>query len=149
MTDPDTPLFRLLDPEGKEIMSGPLNILMECLPDTNARNEAIESMYQVASATVEAEERANEARAAAAQVLSDGITRLTTRLDTYIEQAEREAALEQARKDTARLAEMPPSPGDSGELQATKDAPSDPMARDEPEEEQEDPELPRAGSSGF
>jgi vacuolar-type H+-ATPase subunit H len=116
MSDTDIQLFRLLDPEGKEIMSGPMSMIMECLPDTTARNEAINSMYRVASATVKAEERANEARAAATQILSDGITRLSTRLDTYIEQ------LEEQRKADAEEAERE----EQEQIQATLDALPDP-----------------------
>jgi hypothetical protein len=106
----DTQLFRLLDPEGKEIMSGPMNILMELLPDTTARDEALDNMYRVASATVEAEERANEARASMAQILSDGITRLSTRLDSYVEQRKadaEEAEREEREQIQAKLDQLP------------------------------------------
>ena len=129
---------------------GSLNEYFENLlqtPARDAREQELADQEQQQAFTAAQQE---VARACAAQIIADGITRLTTRLDSYVEQTEREAALEEERKETARLAEMPPSPGDSGELQATKDAPSDPMARDEPEEEQEDPELPRAPvAAGF
>ena len=131
---------------------GSLNEYFENLlqtPARDAREQELADQEQQQAFTAAQQE---VARACAAQIITDGINRLSTRLDTYIEQleeeAEREAALEQARKDTARFAEMPPSPGDSGELQATKDAPPDPMARNEPEEQ--DPDLPRAPvAAGF
>jgi hypothetical protein len=83
MSDTDTQLFRLLDPDGKEIMSGPMSIIMEHLPDTNARNAALDGMLRSAIDAVEAEERTNQARTAAAQILSDGITRLCSRMDSF------------------------------------------------------------------
>lgn len=143
---------------------GSLNEYFENLlqtPARDAREQELADQEQQQAFTAAQQE---VARACAAQIIADGITRLSTRLDTYIEQleeqAEREAALEEARKDTARFAEMPPSPNassspggahpaqDAGELQATKDAPPDPMSRDEPEEQ--DPDLPRAPvAAGF
>jgi hypothetical protein len=101
MSDPDTQLFRLLDPEGKEIMNGPMSIIMEHLPDTTARNAALEEAVHAAVEAAEAEERANEARASMAQILSDGVTRLSTRLDSYIEQLEEQhkVAAEEAERE--------------------------------------------------
>jgi hypothetical protein len=72
----DTQIFKLLNPTGEVIMTGSMNAIMERLPDTHARNDALESMLRTAIDAVEAEERANVARAAATQILSDGITRL-------------------------------------------------------------------------
>jgi hypothetical protein len=42
----DTQLFRLLDPDGKEIMNGPMSAIMERLPDTHDRNAALETRLQ-------------------------------------------------------------------------------------------------------
>jgi hypothetical protein len=83
MSDTDTQLFRLLDPEGKEIMNGPMSMIMERLPDTHARNDALDSMLRTAVDAVEAEEKLADARACAAQILSDGITRLSARIDHF------------------------------------------------------------------
>jgi hypothetical protein len=112
MSDTDTQLFRLLDPEGKEIMNGPMSMIMERLPDTTARNDAIDSMLRTAVDAVEAEEKLADARASAAQILSDGITRLSTRMDTYgakrAEEAERKEQ-EQAQRCSEEEYSPPPS----------------------------------------
>ena len=88
MTDTDQQ-FKLLDPDGEVIMSGPMNIILERLPDTHARNAALDEMLQTAVQAVEGEERQERARVTTAKMLSDVATRLTQRMDAYV--ARREA----------------------------------------------------------
>ena len=73
--------FKLYSPSGDVIMTGSMNAIMERLPDTHARNDALSTMLDTAVKQMEAEEKLEDARACAAQILSDGITRLATRLD--------------------------------------------------------------------
>jgi hypothetical protein len=119
--------FTLLDPYGVPIMKGSMNTLMEHIPDTSARNDALTSMLQIACDAVEAEEKLEDARACAAKILSDGITRLCSRLDQFEKQRALSAKrAEAARKEAAqrqvqRYMDELPDP----------DTPSDP---DEPEE---------------
>jgi hypothetical protein len=107
--EPDTQLFRLLDPGGQEIMSGPMSIIMERLPDTHARYDALDSMLKIACDAVEAEQRADEARASMARSLCDGITRLTARLDSFEKAraiSQRRAHAEAQRRDQQRVQAM-------------------------------------------
>jgi hypothetical protein len=107
--DPDTQTFRLLDPDGQEIMNGPMSAIMERLPDTQARNSALEEAVHAAVEAVQAEERATEARACAAQIITDTVTRLTTRLDAYIahqEEQQRRDAEEAERKEQEEIQSM-------------------------------------------
>jgi hypothetical protein len=89
--------FKLLDPLGNIIAQGSLPAVMEHLPDSVARNDAIENMHRVAAETVEAEQRTLEAEqreaqalASTVQMITDGVGRLTARLDAYEEWLERE-----------------------------------------------------------
>jgi hypothetical protein len=122
----DTQIFKLLNPTGEVIMTGSMNAIMERLPDTHARNDALDSMLRTAVDAVEAEERANEARASAAQILSDGITRLSARIDSF-EKARaismKRAEAEQQRRDRQRVAAMLDALPDP-------DQPSDPYSID-------------------
>jgi hypothetical protein len=130
MTDPQT--FKLLDPAGEVIMTGSLDALMERLPDTPARDAALETAIRVAAEAVEAEERADEARACAARSIADTITRLTERLDAEEQrreeqqrQDEEEAQLREQEEIEHMLDELPdpddPDPltaaGDDGDLE--------------------------------
>jgi vacuolar-type H+-ATPase subunit H len=87
-------MFRLLDPDGQEIMAGPMSALMERLPDTHDRNAVLETAVRAAKEAVEAEQRLEDARACAAQIISDTVTRLCSRLDAYVAHQE-----EQRRQD--------------------------------------------------
>jgi hypothetical protein len=69
---------------------------MEHIPDSKARNAALEEAVHAAVEAVQAEERATEARACAAQMISDAVARLTDRMDAYITRRE-----EQQRQDEA------------------------------------------------
>jgi hypothetical protein len=95
--------FTLLDPYGVPIMKGNMNAIMEHIPDSVARNRALDDMVRIACDAVEAEERAAEARAAAVKHLCDGISRFATRLDQF-EKARSLAAkrAEAARKEAAQ-----------------------------------------------
>jgi len=105
----DTQIFKLLNPTGEVIMTGSMNAIMERLPDTHARNDALESMLRTAIDAVEAEERANVARAAATQILSDGITRLSARMDSFEKAraiSQKRAEAEAQRRGRQRVAAM-------------------------------------------
>jgi hypothetical protein len=97
MTDP-AQTFKLYGPTGDIIMTGSMNAIMERLPDTKARDSALADMLKIAADAVEAEERQQEARASAVQILSDGITRLCHRLDSF----EKERAISAKRAEAAR-----------------------------------------------
>jgi hypothetical protein len=90
MSEPDTQTFTLSAPDGSVIARGNLDALMEQLPDTNARNAALDQMLKTAAEAVEAEQRRDEALASTAQMISDAVTRLTHRMDTYIERREKQ-----------------------------------------------------------
>jgi hypothetical protein len=90
--------FKLLGPDGSIIMQGALSTVMENLPDTHARNDALSTMLDTAVKQVEAEEQLEEARARAAQILADGITRLCARLDEF----EKRRALSAKRAEAER-----------------------------------------------
>jgi hypothetical protein len=124
MTDPNTQTFRLLDPSGQEIMSGPMSMIMENIPDSNARNSALEEAVHAATQAVQAEERLQDARACAAQIISDTVTRLCARLDAYIAHQE-----EQRRQDEEQAARE-----EQEEIQRTLDQLPDPDNPDNPDE---------------
>jgi hypothetical protein len=101
MTEPDQRQFKLLDPEGSVIMSGPLNIILERLPGTKARNAALDEMLQTAVQAVEAEERQEQARLSTVKMLSDVTAHLSARMDAYIarREAQRKADEEEAERE--------------------------------------------------
>jgi vacuolar-type H+-ATPase subunit H len=106
MTEPNEQTFRLLDPDGQEIMSGPMSMIMEHMPDTNARNSALEEAVRAATQAVEAEQKLEDARACAAQIISDTVNRLTERLDQYVahqEEQQRRDAEEAERQEQERI----------------------------------------------
>jgi hypothetical protein len=129
----DTPLFTLTSPTGEVIMRGSMSAVMERLPDTHARTNAIESMYRVAADAVEAEERQQEAMASAAQMIADTCAHLTSRLDAYIQR--REAQRKADEEEEARLEQeqiqhyldtLPdPDNPNTGDLSAVITAPKD------------------------
>jgi hypothetical protein len=94
----DTQTFKLYGPSGDVIMTGSMNAIMERLPDTSARNDALSTMLDTAVKQVEAEEKLEDARACAVKILTDGITRLTSRLDQF----EKQRALSAKRAEAAR-----------------------------------------------
>jgi hypothetical protein len=102
----DTQTFKLHGPTGEVIMTGSMNAIMERLPDTHARNDAEHSMLETAIKAVEAEELADEARSVAARYLSDAITRLVDRLDSFKKQralSMKRQEAEQQRRDRQRV----------------------------------------------
>ena len=108
----DTQTFKLYGPSGDVIMTGSMNAIMERLPDTSA--DALSTMLDTAVKQVEAEEKLEDARACAAQILADGITRLTSRLDAFEVRREeqqrldeQEAEREQQRRVQAMLDALP------------------------------------------
>ena len=101
MTDP-AQTFKLYGPSGEVIMTGSMNAIMERLPDTSARNDALSTMLDTAVKQVEAEEKLEEAQAAAAQILFDGITRLTFRLDAFEVRRQEQQRLDEAEREQQR-----------------------------------------------
>jgi hypothetical protein len=123
----DTQTFRWLDADGKEIMSGSLSSLAEHLPDTPARDAALSSMLKTAAEAVEAEQRRDEALASTAQMISDAVTRLTHRMDAYVERQEEqqrrdeEEALRQEQEEIQRMLNAGPDPDAPDPLDAVGD----------------------------
>jgi hypothetical protein len=121
MSTDDTQIFKLTSPTGEVIMTGSMSAIMERLPDTTARNDAIDSMLRTAVDAVEAEEKLADARASAAQILSDGITRLSSRMDSFekaralsMKRAEAEVQ-HRARQRVAAMLDGLPDPDDPDE----------------------------------
>jgi len=54
----DTQTFKLYGPSGDVIMTGSMNAIMERLPDTHARNDALSTMLDTAVKQMEAEGKA-------------------------------------------------------------------------------------------
>jgi hypothetical protein len=119
----DTQTFKLYGPSGEVIMTGSMNAILERLPDTHARNDALSTMLDTAVKAVEAEEQLEEARATAAQILSDGITRITHRLDQF----------EKARAISAKRAEAARKEAEQRRVQRYLDQLPDPDLPDDPE----------------
>jgi hypothetical protein len=101
--------FKLYDPDGMLIAHGATaSKAMAPLPGSVARQEELQQMYSAVAEAVEAkereqeaEQRAEQALATSAQILSDGISRLATRLDAEEDRralAAKEAEEEQQRK---------------------------------------------------
>jgi hypothetical protein len=102
----DTQIFKLYGPSGDVIMTGSMNAIMERLPDTSARNDALSTMLDTAVRQVEAEERADAARACAVKHFCDGVSRLSTRMDQFEKArslAAKRAEAERKARDTARV----------------------------------------------
>ena len=99
MTDP-AQTFKLYGPTGDIIMTGSMNAIMERIPDSVARNAALEDMLKVAADAVEAEERQEEAIRSCAQMLSTFADSMNARMDSF----ERQRALSAKRAEAARKA---------------------------------------------
>ena len=99
MTDP-AQIFKLYGPTGDIIMTGSMNAIMERIPDSVARNAALEDMLKVAADAVEAEERQEEAIRSCAQMLSTFADSMNARMDSF----ERQRALSAKRAEAARKA---------------------------------------------
>jgi hypothetical protein len=137
MTDPQT--FRLLDPTGKEIMTGSMSAIMERLPNTTARDAALESMLRTAADAVEAEQKRDDAVRSAANAVCDTLTHLTARMDAYIarreaqRKADEEQAARQEQEEIQHYLDQLPDPDEepnlnTGDLSAIVTAPEDPEA---------------------
>src|SRR3974377_669470 len=125
MTEPDTRTFRLLDPDGKEIMNGPMNAIMERLPNTRARNDALDSMLKTAIEAVEAERKRDEAIHSTAQMIVDGVTHLINRMDALEakREAQRKADAEEAEREEQEqiqsMLDALPDPDDPSQFPAS------------------------------
>jgi hypothetical protein len=140
MTDTEQ-TFRLLAPDGQEIMNGPMSMIMERLPDTSARKTALDEAVHAAVEAAEAEERRDEARASVAQIITDTITRLCARLDAE------EARREEQRKLDEEEAEREAQQSIEDELAALPD-PDDPLAYASPLGKQPAPDPMGVGDDG-
>jgi hypothetical protein len=123
MSNTDTRQFTLTSSTGEVIAHGSLNAVMEHLPDTHARDAALESMLRTAADAVEAEQRQQEAYASAAQMISDTVAHLTSRLAAYLTRRE-----DQRRRDAERAERE-----EQEEIQRTLDALPDPDNPDAPD----------------
>jgi hypothetical protein len=90
--------FKLLGPDGNIIMKGALNSVMEQLPDTPAREAALDQMLKTAVDAVEAEEKQAEAVRSCAQMLSTFADAMNARLDQF----EKQRAISAKRAKAAR-----------------------------------------------
>jgi hypothetical protein len=90
-------------------MVGNLNALMEQLPSTRARTDALLNMYRIADDAVEAEQRRDtaleqerEARtrrdAAERKAIADALTELRTQIDALKEEADYQKRLDKAER---------------------------------------------------
>ena len=124
MTEPDIRLFRLLDPDGKEIMNGPMSAIMERLPSNKARNDALDEMLQTAVQAVEAEQRRDEAIHSTAQMIAGGVAHLSARMDAFEarREAQRKADAEEAEREEQQQIQETldalPSPDDPSQFPA-------------------------------
>jgi hypothetical protein len=92
--------FQLLAPDGSIIARGPLDALMERLPDTTARNDALNSMLRIAADAVQAEEDLEQARASTVKMIANGVAHLTNRFDVLLARRteQRQADAEKAKR---------------------------------------------------
>src|SRR6516164_4027418 len=89
-------------PPADAIIHGSLSVVMEPLPDTQARQAAIEHMYRVAADAVEAEERRQAAHDATMRMVADAVTHFVNRMDRIIRRYEDEARHDAEREEQAR-----------------------------------------------
>jgi hypothetical protein len=98
-------------------MVGNLNAVLEQLPSTAARSEALTAMYRVADDAVEAERRRDTARADARRArdeareiqirqIADALTRLTARIDAMEERQAQLVAADKAQRIRDALADL-------------------------------------------
>jgi hypothetical protein len=89
------------------ILIGSLNEFMSYLPQTAAREERENALAEAEQAQALTAEEQDEVRACTAQILVDGISRLSTRLDAFEKArslAAKRAQAEQERRDRQRVA---------------------------------------------
>jgi hypothetical protein len=93
-------------PPADAIIHGSLATVMETLPDTQARQDAIEHMFKVAADAVEAEDRRQQAHDATMKMVADAVTHFANRMDRiiarYEDEARRDAAAEEQAKQDAQ-----------------------------------------------
>jgi hypothetical protein len=128
-------LFAIVPVEGTKsppeaIVVGNMSAVMECIPQSVAREEAEGRLAQAKRDAAETERQQQEVRACAAQILGEGLTRLSERLDqfetrkaTLAEQAKRDAAEAeyQAVEDEINRLPDPDNPDVHSALQAGDD----------------------------
>jgi hypothetical protein len=108
----NTQTFTLLDPYGVPIMKGSMPALMEHIPDSVARNSALDDVVRIACDAVEAEERVAEAeqrvaeaRACSIKYFCDNVSRLSARVDAVEEHVAQQRKDEEEQEAT-RLAKI-------------------------------------------
>jgi hypothetical protein len=100
------------------VMVGNLNAVMEQLPSTQARTDALLSMYRIADDAVEAEARRDSARADARRARAeaqeqqmrrvvDALDSLTRRIDAIEDQQARQVAVDKAQRIRDALRDLP------------------------------------------
>jgi hypothetical protein len=89
---------------------------MEQLPDTQARQDAIEHMVKVATDAVEAEEQRQQAHNATMRMVTDAVTHFAARMDRII------TRFEDAARQTAELEEQARQDAQSRRIAAALDA---------------------------
>jgi hypothetical protein len=138
MSGPDE-LFEILPVDGKpspeSIVIGPMSEVMEYIGGSNARNEKEQQIAQAVRDAEQTERHQQEVRECAAQILADGLTHLSERMDQFetrkqerADQLQRQAeAAEVARIETELAAlpdpDNPLATGDDGDLEAIKPPP--------------------------
>jgi hypothetical protein len=109
MTDDTPQTFKLTSPTGEVIMTGSMSAIMERLPDTHARDDALDNMLRTAIDAVEAEERRQGAVRSCAHMLDAFADSMNARIDAYEAkcEAEAKAAAEEAeREEQERIQSM-------------------------------------------
>jgi hypothetical protein len=150
MTDDTPQTFKLTSAAGEVIMTGSMSAIMERLPDTRARDDALGSMLRTAIDAVEAEEKRQDAVRSCAQLLDAFADQMNARIDAYEAkcEAEAEAAAEEAereaREEIQRTLDALPDPDDPEEREAS--LASDRTGRDHTDQDPEgiipDPDDP-------
>jgi hypothetical protein len=95
-------LFAIVPVEGTKsppdaIVVGNMSAVMECIPQSVARQEAEGRLAEAKRDAAETERQQQEVRSCAAQILGEGLTRLSERLDQF--ETRRAALAEQAKRD--------------------------------------------------
>jgi hypothetical protein len=111
MTDPDrfaiVPVGRSAKAPADAIMSGNLDAVMELLPDTKARADALTDAARAVVDAVEAEQQKAEAVASVARMITDTVAHIATRLDAYQGRRAAADAAQEARRIRDALASLP------------------------------------------
>jgi hypothetical protein len=146
----DTQTFRLYGPSGEVIMTGSMSAIMERLPDTRARDDALDSMLRTAIDAVEAEEKRQDAVRSCAQMLDAFADQMNARIDAYEAKCEAEAraaAEEAERKEQEQIQRVLDAGPDPDDPEPHSFDPKEREASDQdPEDGIPDPDDPTGAS---